>query len=635
MTLIFCFILSGLTAEAGYNVGMFWRCPAITALVWSQQPSNTASTNAISPAITITAKDASGRVVNCARDTISIGLGTDPTNGSAKLTGTATQALVAGVATFANLSIDVAGIGYQLMATNTLVTSALSNAFNITTGVATKLVFLQNPIGGTIGATLSPTVSVEITDAGGNLVSSASDTILLMLNPNPTYLTGVTGVASSGGIASFSNIQVSTAGTGYILTASPAVQPYTSVGSSPFDIVSTTPVNLEVPVDFLDCGLGSLATGTISNGCGRFSFDSSYYDGTVSFTFEFVATNSDTAARTVALTDAANVIRASFSVPASTVTPQRFSTSFTPTSGPQNYKVKLDQSTSINQLAVTAGRVKVAQTGATRSRIYFPLTAAQNNVANQVSNFVDQAYSGTFGRNNTDQYLSWVYDLTHLSSTAANNAFTFESTLRSGLVGTTTSARLVDVTNGNAPVAGTTLSTTSNQGNPLKVAFSASASNFVPGHEYMVEIASSGIGTGAVTGQILRSGLWVNLVGITRAESHYRVLKQASVSSSSNPAYQRAIIDSSLFTNPSVYFRCYGFESAANNVTLGMLDTGVSETGTAGTAVTGSGISFTAAPAWATTGPLTVSNGNRFIPVITRTSGTADVTDCEVLLRAN
>ena len=67
-------------------------------------------------------------------------IGTNPSAGS--LFGTTNVAAVAGVATFSALKIDKAGTGYTLAASATGPTGATSASFDITVGVATKLVVL-------------------------------------------------------------------------------------------------------------------------------------------------------------------------------------------------------------------------------------------------------------------------------------------------------------------------------------------------------------------------------------------------------------------------------------------------------------------------------------------------------------
>jgi len=98
-----------------------------------------------------------------------VALGTNPGGGT--LGGTATVAAVAGVASFANLSIDKSGTGYTLTASATGPAAATSGAFNITPGTATQLVYTVQPTTTTAGATITPAVQVTARDGLGNTAS--------------------------------------------------------------------------------------------------------------------------------------------------------------------------------------------------------------------------------------------------------------------------------------------------------------------------------------------------------------------------------------------------------------------------------------------------------------------------------
>jgi hypothetical protein len=101
-------------------------------LLFLQRPTDTAAGQTIGPVI-VAVVDAFGNVEtgdNC--DTITLSLGTNPSGGT--LNGTLTVTVVNGVATFSDLSIDLAGVGYTLYAT---VRGGLpdidSDPFNVTT----------------------------------------------------------------------------------------------------------------------------------------------------------------------------------------------------------------------------------------------------------------------------------------------------------------------------------------------------------------------------------------------------------------------------------------------------------------------------------------------------------------------
>jgi len=103
-------------------------------------------------------------------------------------------------------------------------------------GAAARLAFVQQPADATYGDTISPGVTVDVLDRYNNLTSStAAITLALSNNPTGAVLGGTIPISAVGGIATFSDLTVSKAGTGYTLVASSA-GPLGSAPSSPFDI---------------------------------------------------------------------------------------------------------------------------------------------------------------------------------------------------------------------------------------------------------------------------------------------------------------------------------------------------------------------------------------------------------------
>ena len=166
------------------------------------------------------------------------------------LSGSTTVAVntATGNATFSGLAIDKIGIGYTLTATGSTVNTSpgvvLSSAFNITVGSAAKLVFGQQPTGAGAGMTISPAVTVLVQDANGNTVAGDNSNVTLAITTNPGggMLSGTTTVAAVNGVATFSNLSINKAGTGYVLTATDGA--LTSVASNSFNITFGSPAKL-------------------------------------------------------------------------------------------------------------------------------------------------------------------------------------------------------------------------------------------------------------------------------------------------------------------------------------------------------------------------------------------------------
>ena len=103
-------------------------------LAIAQGPSSAAAGASITPAIIVDVENAAGQIVTADNSSVTISIGSNPSNGL--LLGTRTVAAVNGVATFTGLSIDTAGKGYTLVASDGGLATATSAAFNITANSA-------------------------------------------------------------------------------------------------------------------------------------------------------------------------------------------------------------------------------------------------------------------------------------------------------------------------------------------------------------------------------------------------------------------------------------------------------------------------------------------------------------------
>src|SRR5439155_972476 len=207
----------------------------------SVQPSTTTAGAAITPAVEVTAQDASGNTATGFTGNITVAIGTNTSSGT--LTGTLTHAAASGVATFSGLSIDKVGTGYTLTATGA--GSTTSTAFNITVGSATQLVFSVQPSTTTAGAAITPVVEVTAQDAGGNTATGFTGNVTLAIGTNPSSgtLAGTLTHAAVGGVATFSGLSIDKAGTGYTLTATGAGSTTSTAFNSTAGAAATITIN--------------------------------------------------------------------------------------------------------------------------------------------------------------------------------------------------------------------------------------------------------------------------------------------------------------------------------------------------------------------------------------------------------
>jgi hypothetical protein len=168
-------------------------------------------------AVTASVEDQFGNVVTGDTSNVKIALATNPDG--ATLSGTATVAASAGVATFSDLKLNTAG-PYTFTVTDGNLTSATTaTPITITPAAASKVVFGQTPSDAVAGVAIGPTVTAQVEDAFNNVVTTDTSKVTISVNAGPTgaAITGTAQVAAVKGVATFTGISLSTAGTGYKL----------------------------------------------------------------------------------------------------------------------------------------------------------------------------------------------------------------------------------------------------------------------------------------------------------------------------------------------------------------------------------------------------------------------------------
>ena len=103
--------------------------PPATHVVFVTQPLPGYPREAFSPALQVEIRDASENRVTSAQNAVTLAIATNPAGGT--LLGTKTVNAVAGVATFADLTVDHTGTGYTLAATSGSLAMSTSAAFNV------------------------------------------------------------------------------------------------------------------------------------------------------------------------------------------------------------------------------------------------------------------------------------------------------------------------------------------------------------------------------------------------------------------------------------------------------------------------------------------------------------------------
>ena len=232
---------------SGFNIS----AAGLSQLTFTAQPVATQAGSPIAPAVAVSGEDAFGNLVTIFTGNVTVAIGTNggsPSPGT--LSGTTTVAAVGGVASFGDLSVDKIGSGYTLSATATGASAGTSIGFDITPGAASKLTFSVGPAVSTAaGTVISPPITVAAQDAFGNTVPSFVGNIAMAFGTNPGTgtLAGTTPIAAVAGIATFSNLSVDKAGTGYTIAASSSG--LTGATSAAFNITANTATKLVFTVE--------------------------------------------------------------------------------------------------------------------------------------------------------------------------------------------------------------------------------------------------------------------------------------------------------------------------------------------------------------------------------------------------
>ena len=208
---------TGLGSVNAANLVANW--PVATKLKFTTQPANGIAGTALA-AIKVSVENVSGNVAVGNTSAVTLKFGSNP--GGATLGGSLSVNAVNGVATFSDITINKAGTGYTLMATDASLTGDTSTAFNITPANANKVLFTtQPPTSTTSGASFAATVTIR--DAFGNVTTGNTSSVSLALTtPGGATLAGTKIVNAVAGVATFSGLSIDKIGS-YTLTASDGV----------------------------------------------------------------------------------------------------------------------------------------------------------------------------------------------------------------------------------------------------------------------------------------------------------------------------------------------------------------------------------------------------------------------------
>jgi hypothetical protein len=227
-------------------------------------------------------EDSFGNVVTNNTSTVTVAVASGPAGFAAG--STTSVAAANGIANFSNLILDAAG-SYTLSVSDAGMIGVTTGTITISPAVASQLVVQQLPITGTAGQVLSPSVTVAIEDAFGNVITNNTSTVTIAVASGPGAFTpsSTTSVAAVNGVATFSNLILNAGGT-YTLKATDGT--FASVTSANITITAGNPPVITAP----------LAASLLENSSLVFS---SSNNNLISFTDATAGSNTDSVTLTV------------------------------------------------------------------------------------------------------------------------------------------------------------------------------------------------------------------------------------------------------------------------------------------------------------------------------------------------
>ena len=211
----------------GYVIPVRAFSPASAVAVTTQPVGNTSgSALATQPVVRIV--DAAGNTITTSTASVTV------TASGGTLGGTTTVSAVAGIATFTNLTHTTAGTNTLTFASTspTTLTSVTSASFTTAAAPASAVAVTTQPVGNTSGSALATQPVVRIVDAAGNTITTSTASVTVTASGGT--LGGTTTVSAVAGIATFTNLTHTTAGTNTLTFASTSPTTLTSVTSASF-----------------------------------------------------------------------------------------------------------------------------------------------------------------------------------------------------------------------------------------------------------------------------------------------------------------------------------------------------------------------------------------------------------------
>jgi hypothetical protein len=515
----------------------------------------------------------------------------------------------------------IPGAAYYYVVTavnNSGVNSAYSNEAGVDFTVTVPSGLAANPTNGSIALSWNP--------SGG----ASQYYLYRSLEENGSY-----SLIYSGVTASFNDPDIRHATDYYYKVAARFTGGGTSHTSAAVLATGIATLDLTVPIELTDQPLASDQTDVVFDRT-QTSFDPDDYDGTKSYFLEAVVTNQDDQSRSVLWVDQGGADYADLSVPAGTTAPTliRVPLNSVPTAG--IYRLKLEASTFLGQVQVLTARLLVKQTGATFTKLYFPLLSkpavptssdalspahTTSSVAYEALSIANRYTRNTADQSTLEEFNTWELEAVVAAQQDAIGSVALRNVQRDALVeDSQTFFRGQTLALANVPISeGLENFSSSNEGEQYDV------------------VARCDVNCTSEV-QLYKAGLWLNVRDLSKVEVVQRLTLGASYPDGLPVlADARASVNLTDFSNPTFGFRVTGSTPLMSMMDVHLANAGTSDSSTSGMSqVSGSLLSFGLPDLMTQSTPmnLSIADGSRVVVEVNAPAG-AQVRGAELVIRGH
>jgi hypothetical protein len=323
-------------------------------------------------------------------------------------------------------------------------------------------------------------------------------------------------------------------------------------------------MDLVVHLEMLDDGIRSAAAGQVTCNRSQITLDPADYDG-ATYYFEVVVTTATTTDYNVELYDVTNAtVEATIAMGTTALTYKRLrSAAFTPTAGASAFKLRIDQTTTNSDVIVFTARIVVVQTGATKTRLQFPLAGAiYSHNQTDTGGSIDSATGNVYMQTTPGRFNLLKKEAAKLATIASGTPWTLEAVLSLGTTTDTAYCALYNATDGVA-VTGAEVTHTGDSAVTYKsIDFANDAVNFSDLDEFEARIKCN---HGTRLTYLYSARLYVRLTTLTKAQCFLRIGRHWTGTGGDSMPWQKAYYDAAQWSAGTTwYLEATGIDASAS-----------------------------------------------------------------------